>query len=137
MLSVIAQEINARIRENIDYIAGGLLADPPITASKPPPIPKPNLDNFLTAPPLDRQAYLQSIPPEKYGEVTGQLMSEAADRFGPMAQKLMPLFEGHQAISGLQSLLEQQAQPNLGTAAASAELTALLGFNPFEAPGQS
>lgn len=131
-LSAIASEIKERMAASIDDIAAGLIGDAPFGDPQVQADETGHaLETFLQADPETRQAFLSSIPPERYAEVTGKLMSEANHRFGPAARALQPIFEGGQTISALQQLAAQQAQPNLGVAAAFADLTDLIGVDPL------
>lgn len=124
-ITEMGNEIRDRASLRIDQIVAGMPASPAPAAIEEEK--QPSIEEFLTADPQQRQAILTSVPnTSKY--ISG-LMGEANARWGAMAAKIMPALQMEELsymgdpIGGFDS--------NLGVAAAHADLTDLLGFDPF------
>lgn len=102
--------------ESIPSIAAGLIDGGKAFAPAEPPPPKQDLEQFMNANPEERHAWLQSIPPEQYQQVTGQLMSEANHKYGAMASVLSPLFQLEQQ-AGLLGQMQFEKQSGMGQVA--------------------
>jgi hypothetical protein len=124
----IADEVRARAFEMVHDVAMGIHDTTPF--GKPPPAPPQlKLEDYLTAPPEARQAMLQGLPPEEFGSTMSRLQSEAVDRFGAMAQAIMPMLNMEEAQGQL--AFAQQQDPALGVQAAHQDLIDILGSDPF------
>src|SRR5690606_917730 len=94
-----------------------------------PPPPQLRLEHYLSASPEQRQAMLQGLPAEEFSSTMSRLYDEAVNRFGPMASAITPML----MMEGAQGDVARATQesPEAGVVAAHAELTELLGFDPF------
>lgn len=124
----ISQSLRQRMEEAIPSVSEGVMGDAPL-GYKPP-----NADNevktFLNMPPEQRQQLFQAMGPETYRDWSTSMMSKLTTRFGPAAQILYPMLQGA-PIEALANGVSLGDDPSAGIAAAEAELTDLLGFDPF------
>jgi hypothetical protein len=124
----IGEAVRERAYEAVDDIAASLKDSVPFGYPPPQP-PKMDLQTYLAAPPDMRQAFLQGLPADEFSSTMSDLQNEAVSKFGPMAQAIMPMLTMEET-AGQVGHLEQQ-DPSAGLVAAHAELTELLGMDPF------
>lgn len=119
----IAAQVKDRAHDMVDTVAVGVRG-----SVTPRPVPKPQqvtLDQYLTAPPELRQAVLPMLTADDFA----RFQDEAVRTYGPMASAIMPMLSMEEAQSQIQRA--QADDPMAGIDAASAELTTLLGMDPF------
>ena len=132
----IAKDVGQRIKGALPEIVASLHDSTPF--GPPPPKPQaPDLQQFLSATPDERHAFFNSIPPEDYAKVTGQLQSQAVEKFGAMAGVLMPLFQNEEVDSLLRQAtmgqaLQGTADINPGIQQGYQDLVEMMGFDPFK-----
>ena len=126
-MTAIADEVRERAMLMVDHVATGIVDQTPY-GHPPKPPEQPGLDDVMQMDPQTRHAYLASLGPE-YGNTVSKLMSEANSRYGAMAAKILPIFQAEEL--SLQHEQEPGMDQGLGVAAAHAELTDLLGIDPF------
>lgn len=124
-LTEIGEAVRERAKDAIDDVAAGL-RDTVSYGYPPAPPPQMHIQGYLAAEPEMRQAFLQGLPPEEFGSTMSRLQSEAVDRFGAMAQAIMPMLSMEEAQGHI--AYAQQATPEAGVTAAMAELNEILGL---------
>lgn len=129
-LQIIGEEVRDRAYEAVADVAASMKDSVPFGYPPPAP-PQMHLGDYLAAAPDMRLAYLQSLDGKSFGETISRLQSEAVDKFGAMAQAVTPLLAADEAQIGAARLMSEGSDAGLGTQAAYAELTELLGFDPF------
>ena len=112
----------------IPAVAEGITGDVPFGYQ--PPDPQDAVKAFLSSTSEQRQQLLQTLGPEQYQQWSTNMMKELNKKFGPAAQILMPMLEGTH-VEALASGSGLDTDGSMGVAAAQAELTQLLGFDPL------
>jgi len=124
----IVDSLRQRITDTIPVVAEGVRGDTPFGYT--PPNPTDEVKSFLNMPPQQRQQLFITMGPEKYQQWSTHMMKELTTRFGPAAQMLMPMLEGA-PIESLATGQGLDGDGSMGVASAQAELTDILGFDPF------
>lgn len=127
-MSEIADEVRTTIAEAIPVVAGGVKDEVPFAFQ--PPKRHDEVKSFLNMDAMQRQEFFHSMSPTEYRDWSESMMGKLTTRFGAAAQMLMPMLQGapiEDVTAGVSS-----DDGTLGVAAAEADLTQILGFNPFE-----
>lgn len=130
-LTEIAEAVRQRAYDAVDDVAAGLKDSVPFGTPAPADPPVMGLQQYLLASPEERQAYLQALPREEFTATMTRLQDEAVSRFGAMAAPILPMLAMEEGAGQLGLLEQQRADPTAGLVAAHAELTQLLGMDPF------
>lgn len=125
----IADSIRERLPDVIEAVSEGVKGEVPFGYQ--PPKPDDEIRSFLNMPQEARMVMFQQMGPEAYQQWSTSMMSKLNHRFGPAAQALMPMLQGA-PVEALASGVSLPDDGSVGIPAAEADLTDLLGFNPFE-----
>lgn len=120
--------LKERMDAAVPVVAGAVKG--PVPFGYKPPDRTDEVKQFLSSSPEQRMANYVQMGPEAYREWSTTMMKEMVNRFGPGAQVLMPMLEGT-PIEALSAGVSLPDDGSVGVPAAHAELTALLGFDPF------
>lgn len=126
-MSEIVDSLRERITDAIPAVADGVKGEVPFGYK--PPKPDDEVRAFLNMAPEQRQQLFQQLGPDGYRDWSTSMMKKLNTRFGPAAQMLYPMLEGA-PIEALASA-EPLDEGSMGVQAAQADLTELLGFDPF------
>lgn len=127
-MSEIADEVRQSIKDAIPAVASGIKGEVPFAYQ--PPKRHDEVKAFLNMDNEQRQQFFHSMSPDQYRDWSEGMMKKLTTRFGPAAQVLMPMLQGapiEDVALGVSS-----DDGTLGIAAAEADLTQILGFDPFE-----
>lgn len=130
----VANSVRERIAAAVPSVAEGIVGDVPF--GHRPQTPDDQVKTFLHLDPQQRQQLFASMSPDEYKSWSSGMMKKLTTRFGAAAQVLMPMLEGT-PVEGLAQGQGLDAEGSLGVSSAQAELSQLLGFDPFADEGGS
>lgn len=126
----IVQSLRARIKDAIPAVEESVRGDVPFGYQ--PPRQEDEIRAFLNSTAEQRMTRFMEMGPDEYQKWSSGMMQKLSTRFGPAAQVLMPMLQGAPVEALAMGLPLPDDGSSLGVAAVDADLTELLGFNPFE-----
>jgi hypothetical protein len=125
----LSEGLRERITEISQAVSEAIVGDVPI-GYRPKQRSDDEVRAFLNMGPEERLQLFQQLGPDGWQQFSGDMMNKLTSRFGAAAQSLLPMLEG-MPVESLSAVEPLDVDGSMGVASAQAEITQLLGFDPF------